>query len=53
MKKQQSRIALDRETVRRLDQDDLRRHVQGGVTAVSNCITYWCSEPRTCSYTSC
>lgn len=53
MKKRQTRIGLDRETVRQLDTRELRRDVQGAVSAVSACITYWCSEPRTCSYTSC
>ncbi len=53
MKKRQTRIGLDRETVRRLDNDELRQRVQGGLTAVSACITYWCSNPKTCSYTSC
>jgi hypothetical protein len=44
--KEPKKISLARETVHRLDQDDLRR-------AAAGVITHFCSYPRTCSYTSC
>jgi len=52
MKKQSSRISLARETVHRLDRRELSS-AAGGMTYVQACITYWCSYPKTCSYTSC
>lgn len=45
--KKQTKITLDRETVRRLDHEDLRQQVLGGA------LTLFCSRPKTCSDTSC
>jgi len=47
--KEPKKISLARETVHRLDRDDLRRAAAGVTTA----CTRFCSNPRTCSYTSC
>ena len=51
-KGQQRKVALARETVHRLDRQELSS-VGGGQTATPACATYWCSYPKTCSYTSC
>ena len=51
-RKERKKISLARETVHRLDQDDLRR-AAAGVTLGPGCNTYFCSSPKTCSYTSC
>ena len=51
-RKEPKKISLARETVHRLDQDDLRRAV-AGVTLGPGCNSYFCSYPKTCSYTSC
>ncbi len=52
MKKEPQKISLARETVHRLDQDDLR-HAAAGVSGRPGCTSYYCSYPRTCSHTSC
>jgi len=51
-RKEQKKVSLARETVHRLDQPDLRR-AAAGLTTGPGCNTYFCSQPRTCTYTSC
>jgi hypothetical protein len=54
MKKQQKKVSLSRETVRRLDEDRLM--AVNGAATVLNCPPTHnvdCSYPRTCSVTSC
>ncbi|MBV8201238.1 MAG: hypothetical protein JOZ15_11500 [Acidobacteria bacterium] len=52
MRKEPKKISLARETVHRLEHDDLSR-AAAGVTLGPGCNTHFCSNPRTCSYTSC
>jgi natural product precursor len=50
--KKLKKIAFERETLRHLERQELEP-AKGGLTVLHCNPTYWCSNPRTCSYTSC
>ncbi|HLX07852.1 MAG TPA: hypothetical protein VKY89_08300 [Thermoanaerobaculia bacterium] len=47
-KQPQKKISLARETVQRLERQELSS-VVGAMTYTPGCITYWCSRPLTCT----